>query len=79
MQRHPSAYQQLQIMYTVSPKQDVYPIPQVPFAGCPMDCIWPLPTSSKGHRHALTFICLLTTYLITVPLKTKTADEVSKS
>ena len=26
--------------------------------------------------HALTFICLLTSYLITVPLKTKTADEV---
>ena len=35
-----------------------------------------LPASSKGHRHALTFICLLTSYLITVPLKTETADEV---
>ena len=52
-------------------------IPQVLFAGCAMDCIGPLPASSKGHRHALTFICLLTTYLITVALKTKTADEVS--
>ena len=50
-------------------------IPQVPFAGCAMDCTGPLPTTSKGHGHALTFICLLTSYLITVPLKTKTADE----
>ena len=52
-------------------------IPQVPFAGCTMDCIGPLPTTSKGYKHALTFICLLTSYLITVPLRTKTADEVS--
>ena len=42
-----------------------------------MNCIGPLPATSKGHGHALTFICLLTSYLITVPLKTKTADEVS--
>ena len=52
-------------------------IPQVPFSGCTMDCIRPLPTISKGHRHALMFIFLLTSYLITVPLKTKTADEIS--
>ena len=52
-------------------------ISQVPFAGCMMDCIGPLPATSKGHRYALTFICLLTSYLITVPLKTKTVDEVS--
>ena len=41
-----------------------------------MDCIGPLPTSSKGHWYTLTFICLLT-YSVTVPLKTKSADEVS--
>ena len=51
--------------------------PQVPFAGCAMDCIRPLLTMSKGHRYAVTFICLLTSYLITISLKTKTADEVS--
>ena len=54
-------------------------IPEVPFFSCAMDCIGPLPTSSKGHRHALTFICLLTLYLITEPLETKTADEVLMS
>ena len=48
-------------------------IPQVPFSGCAMDSIGQLPTMSKGNRFALTLICLLTSYLITVPLKAKTA------
>ena len=50
---------------------------QVLFVGCTMDCIRPLLATSKGNRHALTFICILTSYLITVPLKSKTADEFS--
>ena len=29
-------------------------MPQVPFAGCTMDCIGLLSTTSKGHKHALT-------------------------
>ena len=52
-------------------------IPNVPFAGCAMDCIGPLPATSKGNRHILTFICLLISYLIMVTLKSKMADEVS--
>ena len=52
-------------------------IPHIPFAGCTMDCFRPLPMSSKGNRHALTFICLLTSYLITVALKNKITDQVS--
>ena len=52
-------------------------IPKVPFTGCAMDCIGPLPATSKGNRHTLTFVCLLTSYLITVPLKSKTVDDVS--
>ena len=47
-------------------------IPKVPFAGCAMDSIGPLPATSKGNRHALMFICLLTSCLIMVPLKSKT-------
>ena len=54
-------------------------IPQVPFTSYDVDCIGPLPMSSKGHGHALMLICLLTSYLITVPLKTKMAGEVSKA
>ena len=52
-------------------------IPHMPFASCAMDFIGQLPTTSKGNRFALTFICLLTSHLITLPLKTKTADKVS--
>ena len=50
---------------------------KVPFAECAMDCIGPLPATSKGSRHTLTFICLLTSYLIMVPLKSKIVDEIS--
>ena len=35
-------------------------IPPVPFTGCTMDCIRPLPATLKGSKHALTFICFLT-------------------
>ena len=52
-------------------------IPKLHFAGCALDCTGPLPATSKGNRHTLTFICLLTSYLIMVPLETNMADEVS--
>ena len=51
-------------------------IPKVPSTGCAMYCIGPLPATSKGNRHVLTFICLLTSYIIMVPLKSRMADEV---
>ena len=34
------------------------------------------PPSKKGHKYALTVICMLTGYVFCVPLKTKTACEV---
>ena len=52
-------------------------IPKVPFAGCAVDTIGLLPTTSKGSKYTLTFMCLLTSYLIAVPLKSKTAEEVT--
>ena len=52
-------------------------IPQVPFAGCAVDTIGLLPMTSKGNKYALTFMYLLTSYLITVPLKSKTTEEVT--
>ena len=51
-------------------------IPKVPFAGCAMDCIGPLPATSKGNRHAQTFICFLTSYPIMILLKSNMVDEV---
>ena len=37
------------------------------------------PPSAKGHRYALTVICMLTGYTFCIPLKTKTAAEVVKA
>ena len=34
------------------------------------------PPTGKGHKYALTVICMLTSYVFCVPLKTKTAEEV---
>ena len=52
-------------------------IPQVLFAGCAVDTIVLLPTMSKANKYAFTFMCLLTSYLIAVPLKLKTDEEVT--
>ena len=37
------------------------------------------PASSKGHRYALTAICMLTGFTFCIPLKNKTAEEVVKA
>ena len=52
-------------------------IPQVCFAGCAVDTMGLLPMTSKGNKYTLTFMSLLTSYLIAVPLKLKTTDEVT--
>ena len=52
-------------------------VPQIPFAGCAVDTIGLLPTISKGNKDVLIFMCLLTSYLIAVTLKSKTAEEVT--
>ena len=37
------------------------------------------PPTSRGHRYALTAICMITGFTWCVPLKTKTAEEVAKA
>ena len=37
------------------------------------------PLTSRGHRYALTAVCMLTGFTWCVPLKTKTADEAAKA
>ena len=52
-------------------------IPNIPFTCCAVDAIGTLPTTTKGHKFALKFVCLLlTSYVIAVSLKTKIAEEV---
>ena len=46
-------------------------IPQVPFTGCAVDTVGLLPATSKGNKYALHFMCLSTSYLVAVPLKSK--------
>ena len=51
--------------------------PTLPMEFISMDLIGEFhPPSSKGHRYALTVICMLTGYVFCIPLKTKTAAEV---
>ena len=51
-------------------------IPEVPFAGCAMDCIGPLPATSKGNRHALNFYLFINFIPNYSTPEVKTADEV---
>ena len=37
------------------------------------------PLTSRGHRYALTAVCMVTGFTWCVPLKTKTAEEVTKA
>ena len=55
-------------------------VPTSPLQLISMDLIGEFhPPSAKGHRYALTVICMLTGYTFCVPLKTKTAAEVVKA
>ena len=51
-------------------------IPKISFACIAIDTIGKLPTTSSGHKYALTCIDLLTSDIITVPMPDKTADSV---
>ena len=60
--------------------QGQFKTPTTPMEFISMDLIGEFhPPSSKGHRYALTVICMLTGYTFCIPLKTKTAAEVVKS
>ena len=52
-------------------------IPKIPFYTICLDTIGRLLTTSKGNCYALTCMDLPTSYLITVPMKSKSADEVT--
>ena len=52
-------------------------IPKIPFYTICLDMIGRLLTTLKGNCYALTCMDLLTSYLITVPMKSKSADEVT--
>ena len=60
--------------------QGQFKVPTTPMEFISMDLIDEFhPPSSKGHKYALTVICMLTGYTFCIPLKTKTAAEVVKA
>ena len=60
--------------------QGQFKVPTTPMEFISMDLIGEFhPPSSKGHKYALTVICMLTEYTFCIPLKTKSAAEVVKA
>lgn len=53
--------------------------PQKPFDVVIIDTIGPLTITEQQNRYALTMICDLSKYLVTVPMKSKSAAEVAKA
>ena len=56
--------------------QQYLKISQIPIAVLAMDTIGHLPITSKGNRWTLTAICLHTSYVLTVSMKEKSAENV---
>ena len=55
------------------------PIPQRPFDGICLDCIGPLERSSRGFMWILTCIDLHSSFLLAIPIKLKSADDIIHS
>ena len=51
----------------------------IPMSGIAMDTIGCLPIISKGNRLVLTAICLHTSYMFTVTMKQKSAENVGQA
>ena len=52
------------------------PIPNKPFDGICLDCVGPLHRSKSGFKWILTCIDLQSSFLLAVPMKSKSADDV---
>ena len=57
----------------------ITPTPQKPFDVVIIDTVGPLQVTDEKNIYVLTMICDLSKYLISVPMKTKTATEIAKS
>ena len=52
------------------------PIPNKPFDGICLDCVGPLERSQQGFKWILTCIDLHSSFLLPLPMKSKSADDV---
>lgn len=53
--------------------------PDKPFEEIEMDTIGPLTASVEGFKYAVTVICNLSKYLITIPVQDKSATTIAKA
>ena len=44
-----------------------------------MDLLGPYHEAEKGNQYALTVICMLTNYVLMIPIKSKSAEEVIRA
>ena len=51
-------------------------VPRIPFSCIAIDTIYKLPATSSGNKYALTYIDMLTSYAIAIPMLDKTANSV---
>ena len=63
-------------MHKVKYESKHLPIPQRPFDVICLDCVGPLEQSSRGFKWILTCIDLNSSFLLAVPMKSKSADDV---
>ena len=66
-------------MHKVKYESKHLPIPQRPFGGIYLDCIGPLKRLSRGFMWILTFIDLDSSFLLAIPMKSKSADDIIHS
>lgn len=56
----------------------ITPTPQKPFDSIIIDTIGPMPTTHSGNKYAITLICDLSKYLITIPIPNDKANTIAK-
>ena len=55
------------------------PIPKFPMSFTSMDLVGPYRENQNGNQYALTVICMLTNYVIMIPIRSKSTEEVIKA
>lgn len=56
----------------------ITPTPQKPFDSIIVDTIGPMTTTNDGNKYAITLICDLTKYLVTIPIQNDKANTIAK-
>lgn len=56
----------------------ITPTPQKPFDSIIVDTIGPMPTTHDGNRYAITIVCDMSKYLVTIPIPNDQANTIAK-